>query len=51
MLEQWKEQLERHPDRMEENEIVMNAVENLGAGSDTVSSVPQAFVYHMTHGP
>jgi cytochrome P450 len=51
MLEQWKEQLERHPDRMDEIEIVTNAVGNLGAGSDTVSSVLQAFVYHMIHDP
>jgi cytochrome P450 len=49
MLEQWKEQLERHPDRIEEKDIVKNAVENLGAGSDAVSSVLQAFVYHMIH--
>jgi cytochrome P450 len=47
MLEQWKEQLKKHPERMEEKEIVTNAVGNLGAGSDTVSSVLQAFVYHM----
>ena len=49
MLEQWKEQLAKHPDRMEEKEILTNAVGNLGAGSDTVSSVLQAFVYHMIH--
>jgi cytochrome P450 len=51
MLEQWKEQLAKHPDRMEEKEIVTNAVGNLGAGSDTVSSVLQAFVYHMIRDP
>jgi cytochrome P450 len=51
MLEHWKEQLAKHPDRMEEIEIVTNAVGNLGAGADTVSSVLQAFIYHMIHDP
>ncbi|KAI9054435.1 hypothetical protein LZ554_001597 [Drepanopeziza brunnea f. sp. 'monogermtubi'] len=49
MLEQWKIQLAKHPERMDEIEILTNAVGNLGAGSDTVSSVLQAFVYHMIH--
>jgi cytochrome P450 len=49
MLEQWKQQLEKHPERMDEQDILANAVANLGAGSDTVSSVMQAFVYHMIH--
>jgi cytochrome P450 len=51
MLEQWKDQFNKYPDRMEEKEIVMSAVGNLGAGGDTVSSVLQAFVYHMIHDP
>lgn len=49
MLEQWKEQLKKHPERMEEQDILANAVANLGAGSDAVSSVMLAFVYHMIH--
>ncbi|CAL3962652.1 hypothetical protein PZA11_000249 [Diplocarpon coronariae] len=49
MLEQWKLQLAKRPDRMDEIEILTNAVGNLGAGSDTVSSVLQAFVYHLLH--
>ena len=49
MLEQWKEQLKKHPERMDEQDILANAVATLGAGSDTVSSVMQAFVYHMIH--
>lgn len=49
MLELWKDQLKKHPDRMEEKDILTNAVGNLGAGSDTVSSVLQAFVYYMIH--
>jgi cytochrome P450 len=49
LIEQWKDQLKRHPDCMEEKEILTNAVGNLGAGSDTVSSVLQAFVYYMIH--
>ncbi|KAH7346364.1 cytochrome P450 [Rhexocercosporidium sp. MPI-PUGE-AT-0058] len=51
MLEQWKDQLSKYPDRMQEIEIVTNAVGNLGAGSDTVSSVLQAFVYYMIRNP
>jgi cytochrome P450 len=51
ILEQWKEQLGRHPYRMEEKQIVTNAARNLGVGSDTVSSVLPVFVYHMIHGP
>lgn len=47
MLEQWKYQLKKHPERMEEKEIMANAVANLGAGSDTMSSATQAFVYLM----
>ncbi|KAH8804379.1 cytochrome P450 [Xylogone sp. PMI_703] len=47
MLEQWKIQLKAHPKRMEEIEILTNAVGNLGAGSDTVSSVLQAFLYYV----
>ncbi|RFU30260.1 hypothetical protein B7463_g6099, partial [Scytalidium lignicola] len=49
MLEQWKQQLKAHPERMEEIEILTNAVGNLGAGGDTVSSVLQAFVYYVMH--
>jgi Cytochrome P450 len=49
MLEQWKEQLKKHPERISEQDVIANAVVNLGAGSDTVSSVMQAFLYHMIH--
>lgn len=51
MLEQWKQQLKAHPERMDEIEILTNAVGNLGAGSDTVSSVMQAFIYHVIRDP
>jgi cytochrome P450 len=51
MLEHWKAQLAKHPERMDEIEILTNAVGNVGAGGDTVSSVLQAFVYHMIHDP
>ncbi|RDW63261.1 hypothetical protein BP6252_10806 [Coleophoma cylindrospora] len=51
MLELWKEQLRKYPDRMEEKEILTNAVGNLGAGADTVSSVLQALVYYMIGDP
>lgn len=47
MLEQWRDQLKKHPERMEEKEILANMVGNLGAGTDTISTVLQAFVYHM----
>jgi hypothetical protein len=50
MLEQWKEQLKNHPDRMDKIETVSAAVSDLGAASDTVSIVMQAFVYYMIHG-
>lgn len=51
MLEQWKIQLAKNPDRMDEIEIVTNAVGNLGAGGDTISSALQAFVYYMIRNP
>ncbi|CZS96692.1 related to cytochrome P450 oxidoreductase [Rhynchosporium graminicola] len=51
MLEQWKDQLAKYPNRMDEIEILTNAVGNLGAGSDTVSSVLQGFVYYMISDP
>jgi cytochrome P450 len=51
MLEQWKDQLKKHPERMDEKEIMANAVANLGAGSDTMSSALQAFFYLMIQDP
>lgn len=51
MLEQWKDQLKKHPERMEEKEIMANVMGNIGAGSDAISSVLQGFVYHMIHDP
>lgn len=47
MIAHWEDQLKKHPDRMDRKEILTNAVGNLGAGSDTVSSVLQAFIYYM----
>lgn len=47
MIAHWEDHLKKHPDRMDRKDILTNAVGNLGAGSDTVSSVLQAFVYHM----
>ena len=47
MMEQWKEQQRRHPDRMTDHEILCAAIVNLGAGADTVWSVLQAFFYFL----
>jgi cytochrome P450 len=47
MLEQWKEMRAKHPDRMEEKEILAAAVVNLGAGADTISATLQAFFYYL----
>lgn len=47
MLEQWKETRRKHPDRMEEKEILAAAVANIGAGADTISATLQAFFYYL----
>ena len=47
MMEQWKEQQRRHPDRMTEHDILCAAISNLGAGGETVGSVLQAFFYFL----
>ncbi len=45
MMEQWMRQQARHPDRMTEHEVLCAAIANLGAASETVGSVLQAFFY------
>lgn len=47
MMEQWKEQQRRHPDRLTEHDILCAAIANLGAGGETVGSVLQAFFYFL----
>ncbi|KAJ9640971.1 hypothetical protein H2199_005639 [Coniosporium tulheliwenetii] len=47
MLEQWKETRRKHPDRMEEKEILAAAVANIGAGADTISATLQALFYYL----
>ena len=47
MMEQWKDQQRRHPDRISEHDILCAAIANLGAGGDTVGSVLQAFFYFL----
>lgn len=47
MIEQWMETRKKHPDRMEEKEILAAAVVNIGAGADTVSATLQALFYHL----
>lgn len=37
----------RYPDRMTEKDVLCGAISNLGAGGDTVGSVPQAFFYYL----
>jgi cytochrome P450 len=51
MLQQWRSQLEKHPDRMPQKDILANASGNIAAGSDTTSSALQAFFYYMIHDP
>ncbi|RDW82882.1 cytochrome P450-5 [Coleophoma crateriformis] len=47
MIEQWMDMRKKHPDRMEEKEILAAAVANIGAGADTVSSALQALFYNL----
>ncbi|KAF2837252.1 cytochrome P450 [Patellaria atrata CBS 101060] len=51
MVEQWKETRAKHPDRMEEKEILAGCLVNIGAGADTISSALQAFFYHAIRTP
>jgi len=51
MLAQWRNQMVKYPGRMPEKDILSNAAGTLAAGSDTVASVLQAFIYHMIHDP
>jgi hypothetical protein len=47
MIEQWMDMRKKHPDRMEEKEILAAAVANIGAGADTVSATLQALFYNL----
>lgn len=47
MIQQWMDVLAKHPERMDEKEILGAAVANVGAGADTVSATLQALVYNM----
>ncbi|TVY54619.1 Cytochrome P450 monooxygenase [Lachnellula cervina] len=47
MIEQWMEMRKKHPERMEEKEILAAAVANIGAGADTVSATLQALFYNL----
>jgi cytochrome P450 len=47
MMEQWMDMRKKHPDRMEEKEILAGAVVNIGAGADTVSATLQALFYNL----
>ncbi len=50
MMEQWMRQQARHPDRMTEHDVLCAAIANLGAASETVGSVLQAFFYLLLKG-
>ncbi|KUJ11216.1 cytochrome P450 [Mollisia scopiformis] len=47
MIEEWITMRKKHPDRMEEKEILAAAVANIGAGADTVSATLQALFYNL----
>ncbi|KAH8648146.1 cytochrome P450 [Tricladium varicosporioides] len=47
MIQQWMDMRTKHPDRMEEREILAAAVANIGAGADTVSATLQALFYNL----
>ncbi|PMD32987.1 cytochrome P450 [Hyaloscypha variabilis F] len=47
MIEQWIDMRKKHPDRMDEKEILAAAVANIGAGADTVSATLQALFYNL----
>jgi cytochrome P450 len=47
MIEQWMDMRKKHPDRMEEREILAAAVTNIGAGADTISATLQALFYYL----
>ena len=47
MIEQWMDMRKKHPERMEEKEILAAAVANIGAGADTVSATLQALFYNL----
>ena len=50
MMEQWMRQQARHPDRMTEHDVLCAAIANLGAASETVGSVLQAFFLPFAQG-
>ncbi|TVY84274.1 Cytochrome P450 monooxygenase [Lachnellula suecica] len=47
MIEEWMNVRKKHPERMEEKEILAAAVANIGAGADTVSATLQALFYNL----
>lgn len=47
MIENWMDMRKKHPDRMEEKEILAGAVVNIGAGADTISATLQALFYNL----
>ena len=49
MMGVWRDVFEKHPERMLEREIHSAAIGNVGAGSDTVSTQLQAFMYNLLH--
>ena len=51
MIEQWLDQLRKHPDRMTESEIFAAVVISVGAGADTISAALQAFIYYLLRDP
>ncbi|KAK6839281.1 cytochrome P450 [Apiospora arundinis] len=51
ILATWLQQMRQHPDQMDMKTIHTQATGLVGAGSDTVSSALQSFVYHMIRHP
>ena len=47
MMGAWMDIIKKHPERMTEREMHSAAIGNVVAGSDTVSTQLQAFVYHL----
>ncbi|KAK8102239.1 hypothetical protein PG984_015385 [Apiospora sp. TS-2023a] len=51
ILASWLQQMRQYPDQMDMKTIHTQATSLVGAGSDTVSSALQSFVYHMIRHP
>lgn len=47
MMQQWQDNLRKHPDRMHEKEIIASAVANVGAAGETTSAALQSFFYYL----